>query len=138
MNPEIERITRRIRERSATHRDRYLALMAQMRRKGPQRDAMSCTNLAHVTASKPDSDKMILRQTEQNANIGIVSAYNEILSAHQPYGGYPDQIRRAVARQGMSPSSQPGCRPCATGLPRASRAWNSPFSPGTSSPRPRP
>jgi len=51
MNPEIERITRRIRERSATHRDRYLALMAQMRRKGPQRDAMSCTNLAHVTAS---------------------------------------------------------------------------------------
>lgn len=100
MNPEIERITRRIRERSATHRDRYLALMAQMRREGPQRDAMSCTNLAHVMASKPDSEKLILRQTEQNANIGIVSAYNEILSAHQPYGGYPEQIRQAVARQG--------------------------------------
>ena len=100
MHPTVEAVTRRIRERSATSRDRYLALMAGARRDGPQRETMSCTNLAHVMASKPDPDKLILRQTERSANVGIISAYNEMLSAHQPYGDFPDQIRRTVARTG--------------------------------------
>ncbi|PAU80487.1 phosphogluconate dehydratase [Halovibrio salipaludis] len=100
MHPTVEAVTRRIRERSATSRDRYLALMAGARGDGPQRETMSCTNLAHVMASKPDPDKLILRQTERSANVGIISAYNEMLSAHQPYGDFPDQIRRTVARTG--------------------------------------
>ncbi len=100
MNPTIERVTRRIRERSATGRDRYLALMSSQRREGPSRSAMSCTNLAHTFAAKPASEKLILRQTQAHANIGIVSAYNELLSAHQPYGTYPDQLRQAIAQTG--------------------------------------
>ncbi|MEQ6884712.1 phosphogluconate dehydratase [Salicola sp. Rm-C-2C1-2] len=100
MHPTVEAVTRRIRERSATSRDRYLALMAGARQDGPQRETMSCTNLAHVMAAKPDSDKLILRQTERSANVGIISAYNEMLSAHQPYGDFPDQIRRKVAQVG--------------------------------------
>lgn len=100
MHSTVEAVTRRIRERSAKGRDRYLALMASARRDGPSRSAMSCTNLAHTFASKPEPEKLILRQAHSNANIGIVSAYNELLSAHQPYGSYPEQIRRTISRLG--------------------------------------
>lgn len=100
MHPVIEKVTRRIRDRSSGHRDRYLAQMDSARREGPSRGAMSCTNLAHSVAAKPRPEKLILRQTHQHSNIGIVSAYNELLSAHQPYGDYPDQIRRAVSATG--------------------------------------
>jgi len=100
VNPILEKVTRRIRDRSTKQRDHYLALMASAASDGPSRSAMSCTNLAHSFAAKPEPEKLILRQTHQHANIGIVSAYNELLSAHQPYGTYPDQIRRAIARTG--------------------------------------
>ncbi|MFE8071482.1 phosphogluconate dehydratase [Marinobacteraceae bacterium S3BR75-40.1] len=100
MHPVVERVTQRIIERSSGPRDRYRALIRQARQSGPNRAAVSCTNLAHSFAASPPDEKLILKQTEQHANIAMVSAYNDLLSAHQPYVRFPDVIRKAVAREG--------------------------------------
>ncbi|MBG23603.1 MAG: phosphogluconate dehydratase [Idiomarinaceae bacterium] len=95
MHPVIERVTQRIEERSAADRQRYLEQMAAARRKGPHRGALSCGNLAHGFAACGKEDKGELRSLTR-ANIGIVTAYNDMLSAHQPYHDYPDKLKAAI------------------------------------------
>jgi len=96
LHPVLERVTARIVERSRTSRAAYLDTMAGLRRPGPYRAGMGCANAAHAFAAMPASDKLVLRQ-ERQPNLGIVTAYNDMLSAHQPYEHYPGQIR-ATAR----------------------------------------
>ncbi|MEY5100951.1 MAG: hypothetical protein RJA36_3670 [Pseudomonadota bacterium] len=96
LNPVLERVTARIVERSRASRAAYLATMAGLRKPGPYRAGMGCANAAHAFAAMPASDKLVLRQ-ERQPNLGIVTAYNDMLSAHQPYEHYPEQIR-ATAR----------------------------------------
>lgn len=95
LHPVVERITDRIREKSATRRAAYLARMASMRHDGPARGALGCGNLAHGFAAS-GVDKPHLR-ARRGANIGIVTSYNDMLSAHQPFETYPALIR-AIAR----------------------------------------
>ena len=97
LHPVLVRVTDRIVERSRANRAAYLATMASLRKPGPYRAGMGCANAAHAFAAMPEQDKLVLRQ-EREPNLGIVSAYNDMLSAHQPYERYPDQIR-ATARQ---------------------------------------
>lgn len=97
MHPTLETVTERIRQRSHDSRTAYLARIDAARRQGPNRQALSCGNLAHAFAASCNSDKANLR-AGTGANIGIVTAYNDMLSAHQPYARYPDLIR-AHARQ---------------------------------------
>ncbi len=99
MNPVIRRVTERIIERSQTARADYLARMALAGDLGPSRSTLSCSNLAHGIASCQQEDKSTLRLTNR-ANIAIVSAYNEMLSAHQPYANFPEQIRQALQEVG--------------------------------------
>jgi phosphogluconate dehydratase len=91
MNPAIHRVTQRIIEKSRLSRQRYIDLIAREGDKGVNRTSMSCGNLAHGFAASAE-DKPAIRAGGA-MNIGIVTAYNDMLSAHQPYGRYPEAIK---------------------------------------------
>jgi phosphogluconate dehydratase len=91
MNSAIQSVTARIIEKSRVSRQRYLDLIAREGDKGVNRATMSCGNLAHGFAASAE-DKPAIRNGSA-MNIGIVTAYNDMLSAHQPYGRYPEQIK---------------------------------------------
>jgi phosphogluconate dehydratase len=91
MNDIIERVTARIIERSKPGRQRYLDHIAREAEKGVNRANLSCGNLAHGFAASGD-DKAAIREGKA-INIGIVTAFNDMLSAHQPYGRYPELIK---------------------------------------------
>jgi phosphogluconate dehydratase len=101
LHPVIAETTARIRERSRDTRAEYLAHTAEARGKGASRTHLDCANLAHAFAAAPMADKLRLRN-EQAANIGIVTAYNDMLSAHQPLGTYPDLIKDAARAEGCT------------------------------------
>ena len=99
MNSTIQRITARIQQRSKSSRSAYLAQIRDAANGGPSRASMSCSNLAHAMAAGSNIE---MKALSGNAvpNIGIVSAYNEMLSAHQPFETYPAVIKDAAAKQG--------------------------------------
>ena len=99
MNPAIDRVTRRIQKRSADSRGEYLARVNAAASKGPSRMSLSCSNLAHGMAASGQADKEALAGATL-PNIGIVSAYNDMLSAHQPFERYPSIIKQAAAAEG--------------------------------------
>ena len=101
MKPVLTEITQRIQQRSAPARRAYLARIDRMVARPTGPDRMGCANVAHAFAALPVNDK--LRVVAQKApNIGIVSAYNDMLSAHQPYEGYPAVIRDEARRHGAT------------------------------------
>ncbi|QJU57769.1 phosphogluconate dehydratase [Sphingomonas sp. AP4-R1] len=91
LDPRIAAVTDRIIERSRTTRAAYLRLIASERETGVDRPRLSCGNLAHGFAASGEDKKAIIAQRAMN--IGIVTAYNDMLSAHQPYGRYPEQMK---------------------------------------------
>ncbi|MEQ5834523.1 phosphogluconate dehydratase [Marinobacter sp. NFXS9] len=99
MHPIVEKVTQRIIERSRAGREDYLRRMAELGEQSPQRGVLSCGNLAHGFAAccQPDKDTLKLMN---KANVAIVSAYNDMLSAHQPYHRFPDVIREAAHGMG--------------------------------------
>ena len=99
MNSIIQEVTDRIEERSRKLRQAYLDKIEAARRNGPHRGVLSCGNLAHGFAACNQQDKADLRSMTK-ANVAIVSSYNDMLSAHQPYETYPDIIREAVSSVG--------------------------------------
>ncbi|MDP3834626.1 MAG: phosphogluconate dehydratase [Hydrogenophaga sp.] len=92
LHPTIDHVTRRITGRSTATRAAYLAAMAAQRKTGTQRAGMGCANMAHTTAALPAADKLKIH-AERAPHIGVVTAYNDMLSAHQPYETYPQKIR---------------------------------------------
>ena len=100
LHPTIERVTARIAGRSRATRSDYLARMDRARQQGPARAALACGNLAHAFAAA-GADKPALRDGHAG-NIGIVTAYNDMLSAHQPMEHYPTLIRMAARNAGGS------------------------------------
>ena len=99
VNSAIADVTERVRLRSADSRGAYLARLDAMAERGPRRAALSCGNLAHGFAACGDTDKDRLK-ADQALNIGIVTAYNDMLSAHQPYERFPELIRAAARERG--------------------------------------
>lgn len=99
MHVKVEQVTQRIIARSRAGRRDYLARMEAMKMESPQRSTLSCGNLAHGFAACPASDKDTLKFMNK-ASVAIVSAYNDMLSAHQPYHRYPDLIREAARGMG--------------------------------------
>ncbi len=91
LHPALTLVTERIIERSRPTRRRYLDLMAEQKERGINRTRLSCGNFAHGFAAAQEDKEAIKRQA--GPNIGIVTAYNDMLSAHQPYGRYPEQIK---------------------------------------------
>jgi phosphogluconate dehydratase len=98
LHPTLEQVTDRITRRSRDTREAYLSRMAAAAEAGPARAHLSCGNQAHAYAAM-GSDKAALSEGRA-PNIGIVTAYNDMLSAHQPYEHYPETIRAAARRAG--------------------------------------
>ncbi len=100
LNSTLAQVTDRIRARSRAHRDDYLARIDAAASAGPARGHLACGNQAHAYAAM-GQDKDALT-AERAPNIGIVTAYNDMLSAHQPYATYPDQIKAALREIGAT------------------------------------
>jgi phosphogluconate dehydratase len=99
VHPQVRAVTERIRERSRPGRADYLERMEVARLRGSARAGLSCTNLAHGFAASDASDKEALKLMRW-PNVAIVSAYNDMLSAHQPLEKYPALIKRAAREAG--------------------------------------
>jgi len=99
MNSTITRVTDRIIERSRESRATYLSRIHRAADSGPARASAACSNLAHAMAASSAIEKQAMAAQEA-PNLGIVTAYNDMLSAHQPFETYPAQIKRAAAEQG--------------------------------------
>ncbi|WP_305824293.1 phosphogluconate dehydratase [Massilia brevitalea] len=95
LHPVVEQVTNRIIKRSRASRAAYLAHLEAARVQGVQRGALSCTNLAHGFAAFPANDKLKLRE-QKKPSVAIVSSYNDMLSAHQPFEYFPKVIKDAV------------------------------------------
>ncbi|RZJ12128.1 MAG: phosphogluconate dehydratase [Rubrivivax sp.] len=101
MNSILNEVTERIRERSAKPRGDYLARIEQLNKRQRGFERMGCANVAHAVAALPDNDKFRI-VAEKAPHLGIVTAYNDMLSAHQPYESYPAQIRAEAHRLGAT------------------------------------
>jgi phosphogluconate dehydratase len=101
MNQYVASVTQRIIDRSASLRADYLAQIAEDHNNRPERGKLSCGNLAHGFAACDAGDKNSLKMMEAG-NMAIVTAYNDMLSAHQPYAEYPDLIKRAMRQIGCT------------------------------------
>lgn len=100
LNPDIARITDRIAARSQATRSAYLARIAAAGEEGPARAHLSCSNQAHAYAGTP-ADQAALAEARQ-PNIGIVTSYNDMLSAHAPFATYPDLIKATARAEGAT------------------------------------
>ena len=101
INKTLQSVTDKIIARSEPFRSDYLDRLQRAKQNTPSRVQLSCTNFAHAVASASADDKLTLHQ-ERTVNLGIVSAYNEMLSAHQPFERYPDIIKQTARDNGAT------------------------------------
>ena len=101
LNATVAAVTERIRRRSADSRADYLGHVDALRTRARGPERLGCANVAHAFAGMPANDKLRV-VAERAPHIGIVTAYNDMLSAHQPYEGYPEQIRKAAHALGAT------------------------------------
>jgi phosphogluconate dehydratase len=101
LHPTLAAVTQRIQARSAATRSAYLQRVQALRNRPRGADRMGCANVAHAFAALPGADKFRV-VAEKAPNIGIVTAYNDMLSAHQPYEGYPALIRETALKLGAT------------------------------------
>jgi phosphogluconate dehydratase len=119
LHPAVEAVTERIVERSKPTRSVYLDFIAREREAGVDRPMLSCGNLAHGFAAAGE-DKRAIRDGK-GINIGIVTAYNDMLSAHQPYGRYPDQIKLFAREAGATAQVAGGTPAMCDGITQGQR-----------------
>jgi phosphogluconate dehydratase len=101
LHPIIEQVTSRIRERSAPTRSAYLAQIKIAAARDRGADRMGCANVAHAFAALPANDKFKV-VAEKAPNVAIVNAYNDMLSAHAPFAGFPAIIKDEVRKHGAT------------------------------------
>jgi len=101
IHPTVRDVTERIRQRSRPLRSTYLKELADIRARDRGSDRMGCANVAHAVAAIPANDKFRV-VSERAPNIGIVTAYNDMLSAHAPYQSYPDIVKHEARRLGAT------------------------------------
>lgn len=101
MNKIIEDVTKRIVERSKKSREIYLKRVEEAKKNSRSRVSLPCSNLAHTIAPMDDKEKELLSNTT-SYNMGIVTAYNDMLSAHQPYSTYPNTLKKELLRYGST------------------------------------
>lgn len=101
MNNAVLEVTRAIEERSKATRKAYFEMIEKQASEGRNRDVLNCSNIAHAAAAMKGFIKENLI-TGQGPNIGIVTAYNDMVSAHCPYKDYPDEIKASLEKAGAS------------------------------------
>jgi phosphogluconate dehydratase len=112
LDSAIAAVTDRIRDRSRESRRRYRDKVARPQGEGTRRAHLSCGNQAHVYAAMGPQKQTLLEG--RAPNVGIVTSYNDMLSAHQPYESYPSLLKAAINRPAPRPRSRAASRPCAT------------------------
>lgn len=100
LNSTIEKVTDRIRERSSQSRANYLSKINKAADNGPRRAHLSCGNQAHAYAAMGEDQNRLIK--ERSANIGIITAYNDMLSAHQPFETFPSLIKETARSAGAT------------------------------------
>ena len=134
IHPKLAEITERIIERSRPTREKYLAKIRSAKQMGRlERNQLGCSNLAHGYAAMPKSIKIEMLQ-ETVPNLGIITSYNDMVSAHQPFKDFPDQIKDEAQKTARPPKLPAARPPCATASPKAMPVWNCRCSPATSLP----
>jgi phosphogluconate dehydratase len=98
---QIDDVTRRIRQRSATTRAAYLRGIERLVNRPPGATRLGCANVAHAFATLP-ADQRLRVVAERAPNLAVVTSYNDMLSAHQPYAGYPALLRDEARRRGAT------------------------------------
>ncbi len=101
MHPTVERVTQRIAARSAASRIAYLERLERLRGRPPGSQRLGCANVAHAVAGLPVDDRLKV-VTQKAPNIAIVNAYNDMLSAHEPLGRFPDLIKAEARARGAN------------------------------------
>ena len=101
LSPAVEHVTARIRERSAPLRRAYLARIDRLAARRPGSARMGCANVTHAFAALPTNDKLRV-VAAKGPHLAVVTAYNDMLSAHQPYERFPDVIRDEARRLGAT------------------------------------
>lgn len=101
MHSKVQAVTERIVQRSEETRAQYLAQVEKAHMEGRASSHLSCGNLAHAIAASTEEDKKLIA-SGRGPNLAIVTAYNDMLSAHQPYGSYPQLLKEAAARNGAT------------------------------------
>ena len=101
LHPVLADVTRRIAERSAAARNAYLARIDRLVNRPPGSERMGCANVAHAFAAMPPRDRLRI-VAEKAPNLAIVTAYNDMLSAHQPYESWPQLIREQAHKHGAT------------------------------------
>lgn len=101
MNQTIQDVTNRIIKRSEKSREIYLKRVNEAKKKSVSRTKIGCSNLAHAIAPMNEEEKTFL-SNETSYNMGIVTAYNDMLSAHQPYSTYPDTLKKELLKYGST------------------------------------
>ena len=100
LNARLNAVTNRIIARSAQARARYLTQMMEARSEGPKRTHLSCGNQAHAYAPMELDKKALV--TGRGVNVGIITAYNDMLSAHHPFASFPSDIKNALRSVGAT------------------------------------
>jgi phosphogluconate dehydratase len=101
LNSTVQAITQRIAQRSAGTRAAYLAQLDATANRKPGAERMGCANVAHAVAGVPANDKLKI-VAHKSPNIGIINAYNDMLSAHAPLQHYPDLIKQEARQHGAT------------------------------------
>lgn len=101
LHPVLEAVTGRIRERSAPSRSAYLERIARAADRDRGADRMGCANVAHAFAALPENDKFRV-VAERAPNVAIVTSYNDMLSAHAPFGSFPPVLKDEARRLGAT------------------------------------
>jgi len=101
MNETIQKVTEDIIKRSAKSRAIYLDRIAKAKGHGVSRDTLGCSNLAHAMAPMDENEKNVLAE-KKSPNIAIITAYNDMLSAHEPFKLYPALIKRTLMEHGAT------------------------------------
>lgn len=101
LHPVLQEVTDRIRRKSAATRSDYLAQVDAMAARPPQMRSMGCANVAHAVAGLSGKDKIRIVEAK-GPNVGIVTAYNDVLSAHAPFAHYPDMLKDEARQHGAT------------------------------------
>lgn len=102
LHPKLAEITQRIIERSRPTREAYLQRIRAFKQQGRlERDQLGCSNLAHGYAAMPNAIKIEMQKADV-PNIGMITAYNDMVSAHQPFKDFPDWVKDEVAKYGAT------------------------------------
>ena len=101
LHPTLHAVTERIRQKSRDLRAAYLQQIAKIGARARGTDRMGCANVAHAVAGLPANDKLRIL-AEHGPNIGIVTAYNDLLSAHAPLRTYPEVIKDEARKLGAT------------------------------------